>query len=417
MPRWHSVIACCLLLDLLAPLGQCYCSLSQLRPRKADLVMSAKRVNSAVRTDRPAGRTRRPRGYWRNQENLTAEVIKFWTSRGINSKMVPNEMLMQHLGEHGLRHGLYSNGGAEGAAFLLGSSVMPGRWSEALETEEVQALLQTGQLEVKGHIPRPRRRARPRGYWYERSNLATELYAALKELHEAGDKELPMVWMPRMQALQRAGKADLVQSINRNGGPEGVAKQVNVVPYGEWGPFLCDYRCLAQLQEYIRLHGTHGSMPRLKDMVTNGYSKLRDSIARMGGRKLVAAKMDLLLEGSASEYLSDGSIRAVMDGNVQCVYGRFDLDFAVSLMEQIMDGHRARVPGETSSESGAADSCMYEVALPSRSDLLQAGREDLVSSIEEYGGWENVARRMQVSKRAQQHLNWTHASGLLDWHG
>lgn len=68
----------------------------------------------------------------------------------MNTDQVPNETLLQYFGAHGLRYGLALKGGVALAAEWLGLEAIPGKWRQALLSDEVVSLLESGKLGVDG---------------------------------------------------------------------------------------------------------------------------------------------------------------------------------------------------------------------------------------------------------------------------
>jgi hypothetical protein len=90
---------------------------------------------------------RHPRNYWYSTANLQKELTQFWTDHNVplphtNSPPIPSEYILNFFGRNDLRWGIVQNGGRENVSHLLGGAkIVPGRWKDALELEEVKYLL------------------------------------------------------------------------------------------------------------------------------------------------------------------------------------------------------------------------------------------------------------------------------------
>jgi hypothetical protein len=98
-------------------------------------------------------RNRRPRNYWTQPDNLAREIRLFWANDcGLgrhnatlkyDENMIPNESLMNYYGRHDMRAAFASLGGREAVAEQLGGArILPGRWKEAVQDPQIEALIQ-----------------------------------------------------------------------------------------------------------------------------------------------------------------------------------------------------------------------------------------------------------------------------------
>ena len=95
-------------------------------------------------------RPRKPRFYWHSEENMLKELNSFWEELDVpihkinpgQPPPIPSEYLLNLLKRNDLRWGIAQMGGRENVSHLLGGAkVLPGRWNQAKEFEEVKCLL------------------------------------------------------------------------------------------------------------------------------------------------------------------------------------------------------------------------------------------------------------------------------------
>jgi hypothetical protein len=421
-------------------------------------------------------RKRRPRGYYTQEDNMRAELRKFWDARGVSSETVPSYQLLRFYGEGGLAWGIRQWAGPAELAAAFKVPFIPSKWSLALGTDEVQfmiakgllspesiavgryggsaGLLRTGasanrrsqqQLEV---ARRARQRVvikgdttagianhgfRPRNYWSNPDNLRRELYTFLSKNRPAVGQ--PTVWMPRKALFEQAGRSDLSQALSRQGGPDAIAERYGLVPYSQWHYFEKQLTVFKDLQSYIDEYGTPGYMPPLKEIEEKGWIKLKDGIAAFGGSKALAMRLGLARPQGLSVAHMDATKQSGISWQkptrsqlsvdvvkpkrwqrrkrlptgelviaepktpVLLGLGPFDLVFALDVLEYVKASHYKRSPGEVSAavKRGDADSDWdSKISMPFRYDLLADGQIELVLEIEKYGGFEEVARRLQL---------------------
>eukprot|EP00953_Heterococcus_sp_UTEX-ZZ885_P024004 13161-Heterococcus_DN1.PRE.2 len=272
---------------------------------------------------------------------------------------------------------------------------------------------------------------KPYNFWANSGNLQQELFAFLREYQPAIGQ--PTVWLPRSIQFAQAGRNDLNQAIRRHGGQEAIGKRYGLVPYSHWQHFEKQLTVFKGLQSYIVQFGTPGYMPMLTDIEDRGWCTLKDGIAYLGGAKALAAKFCLRIGRKHSDAninlaqkqaqrrhnrhaSNDDDCEHVYDSRV--IYykvsgyyahkdtlglGAFDLEFAIDLLEYIKSVNYRRSLGEASAAitRGDADKDWWDskITMPFRYDLLEDGQEQLVAKIEQYGGFENVARRLQLEYR------------------
>jgi hypothetical protein len=435
------------------------------------VVLPPATVEAAVATRRRKSTAkRRPHHYYSQLDNVRNELRAFWAAQGVTSEAVPSNQLLHYYGAWSIMHGIKHWGGAEQLAKALQVSVIPGKWSKALGTEEVLVMIAKGLLspDIAAAGPKggaaglhkygataqqkcqqlireakkarevsgvcigdkkegiPRLGFKPYNFWTSSDNLQQELFAFLREYQPAIDQ--PTVWLPRSIQFSQAGRDDLSQAISKQGGQEAIGKQYGLVPYSHWQHFEKQLTVFKSLQSYIVQFGTPGYMPMLTDIEERGWCQLKDGIAYLGGAKALAAKFCLRTgrkHSNADANLAQKQAQRRYnkhawnddsehdDSRVNCIkvsghyahkdtlgLGAFDLEFAIDLLEFIKSVNYRRLLGEASAavKRGDADKDWWDskITMPFRYDLLEDGQEQLVLKIEQYGGFENVARRLQL---------------------
>jgi hypothetical protein len=96
---------------------------------------------------------RRPRHYWTQVSNVEFELRELWASKDVGIEPlypppIPNESLLNYWNRHDLRGAIATHGGRDFLSESLGGAlIIPGKWTEAVQTLPVQQLLQRdGQL-------------------------------------------------------------------------------------------------------------------------------------------------------------------------------------------------------------------------------------------------------------------------------
>ncbi len=214
----------------------------------------------------------------------------------------------------------------------------------------------------------------PRGHW-SMNVIIQELYQYLTHVKE--EKGRPSVWMPRPSELATEGRNDLKQAMVRFGGSAKTCQLAKLVPYREWRYFESSLELYVELLKYlVKFHnGSEKVFPKLADIQANGHERLYDLIMEYGGRKLIAAKLDM-------EFQAQTKLDLFKDMS----YGPFSLDFAVRLLSFIRNDMMEKDPPLEKAY----------IQMPTRQYLLSKGEERLVSEISKYGGHESIARRLNL---------------------
>jgi hypothetical protein len=214
-------------------------------------------------------RNRRPRNYWTQPDNVAREIRLFWAkdcglgeyykssnaTLNYDENMIPNEGLLNYYGRHDMRAAFASLGGREAVAEQLGGAkILPGRWKEAVDEPQIQALLQIDPALSSEYSPlsaldvssttttteedntTPTRWShqsdrRPKGFW-NKTRVIQELYLYVDGVRKEHGR--PSVWMPRPNEMAASGRDDLRQAIRRFGGTKHICTLAGMVPFREW---------------------------------------------------------------------------------------------------------------------------------------------------------------------------------------
>ena len=113
-----------------------------------------------TRQVRRKSRNRHPRHYWQDVKNVETELREFWTSLGATLPCnkpppIPNEALLNHFERNDLRYAVVSYGGRKSlSARLGGASIMPGRWTVAVQSSpQLQQLLSNASHGLSPDLP------------------------------------------------------------------------------------------------------------------------------------------------------------------------------------------------------------------------------------------------------------------------
>jgi hypothetical protein len=170
-----------------------------------------------------------------------------------------------------------------------------------------------------------------------------------------------------------------------------------MVEFREWYYFEGQLELMMRLKKYIDEYqsGDYSTFPSVSEIERHGYRQLHALIQYYGGRKYLAARFGMYMtsHNKSGRLACDSSTNVFTTTPASRLeilqYGTFDLNFAIRLLSFIRNEHLHRNPPLTNPV----------LAIPSRSRLLLRGSEGayLDSKIVEYGGYENVARRLQLA--------------------
>lgn len=115
-------------------------------PRKGDDFSNIK-LDKKQKQIRRKPLTRRPPTYWKDKNNISKELKLFWSSVNVtidanSPPPIPSETLLKHFERHDLRYAISNMGGREAISKDLNATLIPGKWSEAIQfSDEVKQLL------------------------------------------------------------------------------------------------------------------------------------------------------------------------------------------------------------------------------------------------------------------------------------
>lgn len=139
---------------------------------------------------------------------------------------------------------------------------------------------------------------------------------------------------------------------------------------------------LFELKRYLDefYNSDYSTFPTVLEMQRHGYDELHTLIQYYGGRKFVASRLSMEFTRKSSSRGSD------FFGDMQ--WGAFDLEFGIELLHFIREDQLKLMP----------PMAKPVIAMPSQNKLLSTtdGRQ-LAESINKYGGYENVARRLGLA--------------------
>ena len=367
-------------------------------------------------------RNRRPKYYWTNPDNLERELIQFWQVAGVKPSgiLIPNETLLQFYNRHDLRAAIASQGGrtmiAEKILAPLKKQVriMPGKWSQAWsDIPELQQLVELEPSLSRHSSPYNSTRRdqqpqeptettnpvessqsnnlnsnnstatkwshtenrKPKGYW-SLQRVIQELYEYVDGVKQQHGR--PAVWMPRPNEMTASGRDDLKQAMVRFGGSKKICKLARMVPFREWYYFEGLLELLQKLKAYLDEYceGDYSTFPSVSEIRRNGHETLHSLIQYYGGRKFVAARLSMKAEALWDDALD---------------FGPFDLEFGETLLLLVRMDQFCKAPPTNTPV----------IDMPSRSKLeALLGKEQaqvMHEKILEYGGYENVARRLGLA--------------------
>jgi hypothetical protein len=207
----------------------------------------------------------------------------------------------------------------------------------------------------------------------------------------------PSVWMPRPSELALNGRDDLRQAMNRYGGARNICRMAGMISYQEWFYFEGQLELLNGLKQYLDEHANseYTKFPTVSEIKRNGYDQLHSLIQYYGGRKFLSSRLNMSIHKREDKtttirrnmnYPKDNSVDS---GETVIKFGLFDLVFAIRLLNFVRMDQLKRSPPLQSPV----------IAMPSRTKLLSTAEDGvwLDSKIDEFGGYENVARRLGLA--------------------
>jgi hypothetical protein len=194
--------------------------------------------------------------------------------------------------------------------------------------------------------------------------------------------------MPRLSELKHAGRDDLALAIQRHGGQKVICQRAALVSFREWNYIEGMNEMLLGLRAYLDQHhgGDYRTFPVVSSIKERGYDRLHSLVQYYGGLRFLAARFDM-------DYTIGGKShrRTTLKKNHELVsadmnWGPFDLEFGIELYAFVREQQMKRRPP-----------LRYpEIGMPTQLSLLEYGEKGLWldGKIQEYGGYENVARRL-----------------------
>jgi hypothetical protein len=198
-------------------------------------------------------------------------------------------------------------------------------------------------------------------------------------------ENMPESWMPRLSELEQAGRSDLAMAIQRFGGAQRVGSTAGLVPFREWNYVEGMYEMLLGLKGYLDQYhgGDYKTFPVATTLKMRGNDRLYVLVQYYGGVKFLAARLDMNYVGKKSGRRKTDSQLVSADMN----WGPLDLQFAIDLYSVCRDLQLKKKP----------PLAVPEIQIPTRRVLFAEYGEKgamLHDKILQYGGYENVARRL-----------------------
>jgi len=268
------------------------------------------------------------------------------------------------------------------------------------------------------------------GYW-DKQNVLDELHTFLVDYGKHHNQ--PSIWMPRMSELSAWGRKDLYSAIIRFYGRDKsvICDAAGLIPSNEWEYFQSLHDLILELLIYLKQrknnhhinpqeqreerakleHGEELVFPPLSEIREHASPKLYSLIQRHGGRKLVARRFNMRLSLKQKSKQTNTAARTaitssspVMDdlfeySNYECLsWGSFSLQFALELLS-CMRTRMLRIQQQSYSQQGhnhvKYHNPMSLISMPTKKELARTSDGmELANKIEQYGGFENVARRL-----------------------
>lgn len=197
-------------------------------------------------------------------------------------------------------------------------------------------------------------------------------------------ENIPESWMPRLSELEQAGRMDLATAIQRFGGTQVLCTKAGLIPFREWNYVEGMYELLLKMKEYLDEYhdGDYRTFPIASHLKERGKERLYFLIQYYGGVKFLAARLDMECRGTKNMRQRNTSQLLSADMN----WGPFGLEFGIELYSICREQQLRKKP----------PLLVPEIRIPTRRELSVYGErgERVTTKILEYGGYENVARRL-----------------------
>ena len=400
--------------------------------------------------------TKKADAYWDDFANVEHELLAFIKEHGISRKM-PTRAELRTAERGDLDSALNKHGGLTAVANRLGLqiTIQPmGYWDDFANVEAAlhtyteknrtpgimptiselqrakQSSLAIAITKKYGGVAIVAKRlglelsytAKPSGYWDNFS--CVEL--SLREFNEK--RGMPGI-MPTSSELQKAGRSDLSTAITNHGGFPAIAERLGLTytyiakPDRYWDNFA---NVQQEVFDFIRTQGTPGTMPTSSELQKAKKSSLSAAISgKHGGFPVVAERLGLTVTKKPNGYWDDfvnlkqelltfiqeHGIQGVMPTNQEFQAAkRSDLPFAIAKHGGITTVRQrlelrlpAKRPGPWDDFSRVKqelhtfiDAQGIAGIMPTREQLKQAGRSDLIAAIDTHGGSFAIAQRLTL---------------------
>lgn len=201
---------------------------------------------------------------------------------------------------------------------------------------------------------------------------------------------MPSIWMPRLSELDLGLRLAIIKYFGK--GSKAICQEGGLVPFREWIYIERQHDLMVTLRDYLDEHhdGDYTIFPQYVRLRDEGHNHLFRLIQDFGGRRFVAARFGM----QHHQHPSTGNNRNEVDVFTEMNWGPFDLDFGITLLDFVRTQQMRKEPPLRHPM----------IAMPTKADLLShVGTDDndnsvvgvyLDQKIVEYGGYENVARRL-----------------------
>jgi protein-tyrosine-phosphatase len=336
----------------------------------------------------------RPRGYWRDPQNVLNELQEWMKDR--TSDRLPSQQELRRAGASSLASAVDAHGGLAVFADLMG-------------------------VELAAR--------RPNGHWASFESLAREILPYLnRSAHNDSQEEynnnrgggsngtgsastatttspMPTAYLPTQRQLLAAGRGDLLRAIRQHGGSSVVAERLGVSvrrgsgwTVNEVWQELAEFAGGDEAESGLCLVG----LPTRQELTQEGRKDLVAVVDRLGGFPFFRQHLQEVCsrEGPASVETNAGGANAV-DGNAEVSVkgrkrGQEDKPrVAVKAKRGLPTLERVAADIERWMASRAEEELRFPVSrVPSRKELQAAGREDLWIAAQRCGGMRRIAEHL-----------------------
>lgn len=355
----------------------------------------------------------KPRGYWRDEKNIDAELRLWMRQHGVLDRL-PTQKELRKSGASSLAASIDASGGLAAIAE---------RWGVSMASRK------------------------PNGYWDNFENLAEALKPFLltrKKENGGGDErndDDAVAYMPTQQELMNAGRSDLIRAIRYHGGTKVVGRKlsaktrnVQLATEDDIVSELLQYvenKSEQQKQKMLLLskrspnsalanditYKTSSSslrrvMPTKAELEAAGLSDLAASITRHGGFRRFAARHGFVLSTNNGSFARLGSGNNASSSSYKTIHRMPSSSLSSSYNNNSSTSSISSLSSAasmTENESLADVACrgvleflkasnvpVSKYKMPTRSMLVLAGRDDLWTLIQRSGGAKRLAERLDL---------------------